>query len=140
LKSLFTMKKSKLFSFNLFTAGLFLLTQYSYAQSKPDLIIGNWTISKWEYLNKDLNRNIQFEKDAKDKIVTFKEDNKCETTKTVNGKKQVIGSGSYNISEDGKKFFQDKQQFEIVSLEKDEFAIRVEKDLILHFKRIVDVK
>jgi len=112
----------------------------SYAQSKSDLIIGNWTLSKWEYLNKDPNRDMRFEKDAKDKIVTFKEDNKCETTKTVNGKKQIIGSGSYNISEDGKTFFQDKQQFEIVSLEKDEFAIRVQPDLILHFKRIVDAK
>ena len=119
---------------------LLLQSQHTTAQSKSSLIIGNWTISKWEYLNKDPNRNIQFEKDAKDKIVTFKEDNKCETTKTVNGKKQIIGSGSYNISEDGKTFFQDKQQFEIVSLEKDEFAIRVEKDLILHFKRVVDAK
>ena len=121
---------------------LFLVSQalHTNAQSKSTMIIGNWTISKWEYLNKDPNRNIQFEKDAKDKIVTFKEDNKCETTKTVNGKKQIIGSGSYNISEDGKTFFQDKQQFEIISLEKDEFAIRVEKDLILHFKRVVDAK
>jgi hypothetical protein len=119
---------------------LLLQTQHTNAQSKSSLIIGNWTISKWEYLNKDPNRNIQFEKDAKDKIVTFKEDNKCETTKTVNGKKQVIGSGSYNISEDGKKFFQDKQEFELVSLEKDEFAIRVQSDLILHFKRVVDAK
>jgi len=119
---------------------LLLQTQHTNAQSKSSVIIGNWTISKWEYLNKDPNRNIQFEKDAKDKIVTFKEDNKCETTKTVNGKKQIIGSGSYNISEDGKKFFQDKQQFEIVSLEKDEFAIRVQSDLILHFKRVVDAK
>ena len=119
---------------------LLLQTQHTNAQSKSSVIIGNWTISKWEYLNKDPNRNIQFEKDAKDKIVTFKEDNKCETTKTVNGKKQVIGSGSYNISEDGKTFFQDKQQFEIISLENDEFAVRVEKDLIIHFKRIVDAK
>jgi len=119
---------------------LLLQTQHTNAQSKSSVIIGNWTISKWEYLNKDPNRNIQFEKDAKDKIVTFKEDNKCETTKTVNGKKQVIGSGSYNISEDGKKFFQDKQEFELVSLEKDEFAIRVQSDLILHFKRVVDAK
>jgi hypothetical protein len=120
---------------------VFLLqVQHTNAQSKSSEIIGNWTISKWEYLNKDPNRNIQFEKDAKDKIVTFKEDNKCETTKTVNGKKQIIGSGSYNISEDGKKFFQDKQEFELVSLEKDEFAIRVQSDLILHFKRVVDAK
>jgi hypothetical protein len=118
----------------------FLQVQHTNAQSKSSEIIGNWTISKWEYLNKDPNRNIQFEKDAKDKIVTFKEDNKCETTKTVNGKKQIISSGSYNISEDGKYFIQDKQRYEIVSFEKDEFAVKVESDLILHFKRVVDSK
>ena len=119
---------------------LLLQTQHTIAQSKSTIIIGSWSISKWEYLNTDPKKHMQFDEDEKNKIVTFKEDNKCETTKTVNGKKQIIGSGSYNISEDGKTFFQDKQPFEIVSLEKDEFAVRVEKDLIIYFKRVVDAK
>jgi hypothetical protein len=120
---------------------VFLLqTQHTNAQSNSTMIIGSWSISKWEYLNTDPKKHMQFDEDEKNKIVTFKEDNKCETTKNVNGKKQIIGSGSYNISEDGKTFFQDKQEFELVSLEKDEFAIRVQSDLILHFKRVVDAK
>lgn len=119
---------------------LLLQTLHTSAQSKSSMVIGNWSISKWEDLNTDPNKHTLLDKNAKDKIVTFKKDNKCETTKTVNGKKQIIGSGSYNISEDGKTFYQDKQSYEIVSLEQNEFAIRVQPDLIIHFKRVADNK
>ena len=112
----------------------------SFAQSKSDLIIGNWAFAKWEYPEKDAAKRIDFEKDAKDKIVSFKKDNKVETTKIIAGKKQVVGSGTYNISEDGKYFIQDKQRYEIVIFEKDEFAVKVESDLILHFKRVAESK
>lgn len=112
----------------------------TFAQSKSDLIIGDWYLSKWDYPVKNADKMIYFEKDAKDKIVSFKKDNKVETTKTVAGKKQVIGSGTYNISEYGKYFMQDEQRFEIVMFEKDEFAVKVDTDLILHFKRIVEIK
>ena len=112
----------------------------SFAQSKSTLIIGDWCLSKWEYPEKDASKRINFEMDAKDKIVSFKKDNKVETIKIISGKKQVVGSGTYNISEDGKYFIQDKQRYEIVSFEKDEFAVKVESDLILHFKRVVDSK
>lgn len=112
----------------------------TFAQPKSDLIIGNWAFAKWEYPEKDAGKRINFEKDAKDKIVSFKKDKKVETTKTVAGKKQLVGSGIYDITEDGKYLIQDKQRYEIVVLEKDEFAVKVDTDLILHFKRIADSK
>lgn len=121
-------------------AGFFFLSITAFAQSKSELLIGNWAFSKWENLNKNPNREIRFEKEANDKIVTFKKDNKCETTRIVGGKKEIVGSGSYKISEDGKYLIQDNQQFEIVSFEKDEFAIRVQADLIIHLKRVADIK
>jgi hypothetical protein len=119
---------------------LTFITFTSFAQSKSTLIIGDWCLSKWEYPEKDTAKRINFEKDAKDKIVSFKKDNKVETTKIIAGKKQVVGSGTYNISEDGKYFIQDKQRYKIVSFEKDEFAVKVESDLILHFKRVAENK
>lgn len=134
------MKKSSNLKIVSLLLGLFFLKQFSFAQSKSTLIIGDWCLSKWEYPEKDASKRINFEKDAKDKIVSFKKDNKVETTKIISGKKQVVGSGTYNISEDGKYFIQDKQRYEIVSFEKDEFAVKVESDLILHFRRIVETK
>lgn len=119
---------------------MLLQTLHTSAQSKSSMVIGNWSISKWEDLNTDPNKHTMLDKNSKDKIVTFKKDNKCETTQLIDGKKQIMGSGYYNISEDGKTFFQDKQQYEIVSLEQDEFAIRVQPELIIHFKRVADNK
>jgi hypothetical protein len=71
------------FKISFVITGFFFLSLPAFAQSKSELLIGNWAFSKWEYLNKDPNREIRFEKEAKDKIVTFKKDNKCETTRRV---------------------------------------------------------
>ena len=135
-----TMKKSFEHKIAFIIAGLFLLTHSAFAQSKSSILVGDWYLSKWEYLKTNTNKELRIEKEAKDKIVSFKKDNRFETTQMVDGKKEIIGAGTYEISEDGKYFIQNNQSFKIVSFEENKFSVWVDADLIVHFKRLTENK
>ena len=142
---MFNFKNTKgILLMNILTKSIFIIAVFiffktsTFAQSKANTIVGDWEISKWEYLKKPPFNSSEIEKESKNKFMSFKKGNSVETTQINSGKKEIIASGTYDFSEDRKYLNLDDRSFEIVKFEKDEIAIKFEADLIWHLTRYVE--
>lgn len=107
-----------------------------YSQENKTKILGTWSFDRVEFVaHVDANDSLQTVNGSKGMMVTFLEGNRFITKrKTSEGIKEVE-SGDYSITPDGKSILQNDEQADIVMLNDEIFVIKIEGELIIHFKK-----
>jgi hypothetical protein len=117
-----------------------MLNLYAKSQNINLLIIGDWRLERNEFIFNNNSDSTDINKESIGTIVSFKKFGKFSTTKKEGFKKLIIANGNYRISKSKKFLFQDEIKSEIILLNKMNLSVKVNSELILHFKRLIYFK
>jgi len=98
---------------------------YSYCQeTNHTKVLGTWAFMKFEF-TKPMKDSLALIGNSKGMIVTFETENKVIMKRKKENEKEIIRTGTYTLSEDGKSMFQNDVEAQILSLTDEELVMKV---------------
>ena len=109
---------------------------FSYCQQNNHTkILGTWAFTKVEF-TKPYKDSLTFMDNLKGMILTIEKENKIIMKQKVGDEIKVMRTGTYTLSEDGKSFFQNQVESQILTLTDEELVLKgVEDGFIVHLKK-----
>lgn len=111
-----------------------LTSNTSWSQKKDSKLIGDWIFTKIDILH-SYKDSMESSKEWEGVIISLGQGGKFVTKKKKGYKNIIVATGKYNISNDNKYLYQDDTQSEIILLNDKELVLKMEMNVILHFKR-----
>ena len=108
------------------------------AQKKIDTtkLLGSWYLEKHVFLE-PCNDSVNIRNESVGSIVIIKKGNSFVTKRRVGELLKVIDTGTYSLDVEGKHFYQNDLEFEIIELTEELFVIRSDEASVeLYFKRL----
>ena len=114
-----------------------LLSFSAYSQEiNKTKIIGTWYFDKLEFIKTtEFVDTAEMLKSSTGVILTFKEGNKFVTNRKTGNETELVESGDYSLSPDGKYILQNNDRAEILLLNDVDFVFKVEGVVIVHLKK-----
>jgi len=110
---------------------------FSYCQeTNHTKVLGTWAFIKFEF-TKPTKDSLALINNSKGMIVTFEKENKVIMKQKTGNAIKIIRNGTYTLSEDGKRMFQNDAEAQILSLTDEELVMKViEEGCMIYFKRV----